>query len=75
MQIDLLEDKPVQLVPDFPQGGLMDPVEYADGRGKVLVRARLEADGDKRIVISELPYGVTTEKLITSIETQHNAVK
>ena len=68
-QIDLLEDRPIHLVPDFPQGGLMDPTGYADGRGKVLVRARIEADGDKRIVIREVPYGVTTESLINSIET------
>lgn len=57
------------LRPDFPTGGIIDSSEYNDGRGKVKVRARLEADGDKRVVISELPWGKTTESLMESIET------
>lgn len=76
-QIALLQDKPIQLYPDFPQGGLMEVSEYADGKGKVRVRARIEADGDKRVVIREIPAGTTTENLIASIETayQKNKVK
>lgn len=57
------------LRPDFPTGGIIDSSEYNDGRGKVKVRAKLEADGDKRVVISELPWGKTTESLMESIET------
>ena len=67
-QIDLLEGRRIKLRPDFPQGGLADVSEYDDGRGKVTVRARIEARGDKRVVIREIPYGTTTESLIASIE-------
>jgi topoisomerase-4 subunit A len=35
----------------------------------VKVRAKIEADGDKRVVITELPWGKTTESLMESIET------
>jgi topoisomerase-4 subunit A len=47
----------------------MDVEEYDDGNGKVKVRAAIEAKKDsKEIVIKEIPYGVTTESLINSIE-------
>ena len=38
-------------------------------RGRLSVRARLEPRGDKKIVITEILYGTTTESLISSIET------
>ncbi|AHH06103.1 Topoisomerase IV subunit A [Borrelia crocidurae DOU] len=57
------------LYPDFPTGGIVDVNEYADGNGKVLVRAKIEpTDDNKSILIKELPYGETTESLIASIE-------
>ncbi len=56
------------LFPDFPTGGFADVSEYADGTGKVLVRARLDTKDPKKIVIRELPFGSTTESLIASIE-------
>ena len=46
----------------------MDVSEYADGKGKIAVRARLNASDPKKLVIEELPYGVTSEALIESIE-------
>ena len=67
-QIDLLEGRPVELQPDFPHGGLADTSEYDDGRGKVTVRARIEARDEKRVVIREIPHGTTTESVIASIE-------
>ena len=67
-QIKHLQKKPFKLAPDFPQGGLIDVSEYDDGRGKVKVRARLEAPDDKSIVVREIPFGTTTESLIASIE-------
>ncbi len=63
-----IEGKPFQLLPDFLTGGLVDVSDYQDGLGKVLVRARLDTSDPKRIVIRELPFGSTTESLITSIE-------
>lgn len=63
-----LKGEPFRLYPDFPGGGCMDVSEYADGQGKVLVRAKLNTKDPKKIIIEEVPFGVTTEKLITSIE-------
>lgn len=63
-----LQGKPFTLYPDFPTGGLADVSEYKDGNGRVRVRAKLDLSDPKRIVIRELPYGSTTESLITSIE-------
>ncbi len=63
-----LKGESFQLFPDFPTSGIMDASGYADGLGKVLVRARLDTSDPKRIVIRELPFGSTTESLIESIE-------
>ena len=67
-QIAYLQDRPFQLRPDFPTGGLADFSAYDDGNGKVLVRAQLDTADPKRIVIRELAFGTTTEQLIASIE-------
>ncbi len=68
-QIALLRREDIALFPDFPQGGLMDALEYDDGRGKVRVRARLETSRDRKtMTIREVPYSTTTESLINSIE-------
>ncbi len=75
-QIRILKEEPYRgLRPDFPTGGIMDASEYDDGRGKVKVRAKIEADGEKRVVITELPWGVTTESLCASIETAYEKGK
>ena len=67
-QIAILEKKPFALLPDFPQGGLMDVSEYNKGNGRIRVRARFDQKGSDKLTITELPYGVTTESLIASIE-------
>ncbi len=67
-QIAILEDRSFQLYPDFPHGGIMDVSEYEDGAGRIRLRARIEADGDKKIIIREIPATTTTESLIASIE-------
>ena len=67
-QIALLEGDQVVLEPDFLSGGIMDVSEYDDGRGRVEVRARIDAVDEKHVVIREIPYGTTTESLIASIE-------
>ena len=67
-----LAGKKFELYPDFPTAGFVDVSEYKDGNGKVLVRAKLDTQDPKRIVIKELPFGSTTESIITSIE---NAAK
>ncbi len=67
-QIAILEKKPFQVFPDFFQGGLMDVSEYEDGNGKVKLRARFDKDQRTRLVIREVPFGTTTESIISSIE-------
>lgn len=63
-----LRGEPFALYPDFPGGGLVDVSDYADGQGKVRVRAKLDTQDPKRIVIREVPFGTTTESLMQSIE-------
>ncbi len=69
-EIELLKDpeKRIRCLPDFLQGGLMDATEYADGNGRIRLRAKLEPDGDKRIIIREIPFSTTTESVMASIE-------
>ena len=67
-QIAILQKKPFKLLPDFPQGALLDAREYDEGRGKVRCRAVIDQKDEATLVIRELPYGVTTETLINSIE-------
>lgn len=66
-QISIIQNKPFTVLPDFQTGGLMDVSEYNDGNGRIRLRASI-ARRDNRLVITELPYGQTTEKLIESIE-------
>ncbi|MEC7629912.1 MAG: DNA topoisomerase IV subunit A, partial [SAR324 cluster bacterium] len=67
-QISYLEEQPFELFPDFLTGGLLDVTQYSQGNGKVRVRAKMELVNEKTLVIRELPYGVTTESLIQSIQ-------
>lgn len=66
--IDTLHGKEVTLYPDFYGGGLVDVSSYEDGMGKVLVRAKVNTKDSKRIIIEELPFSVSTESMIKSIE-------
>ncbi|MCT4697189.1 MAG: DNA gyrase/topoisomerase IV subunit A [Candidatus Cardinium sp.] len=67
--IDLLQEKPVSLFPDFATGGLADCTQYNAGKrgGKVRVRARIVVRDQQTLVITEIPYGTTTTSLIDSI--------
>jgi len=67
--IDLLKGNPITLFPDFPSGGLIDCSKYNDGlRGsRIRVRARINILDHKTLIISEIPYGTTTDSLIDSI--------
>ena len=69
-QVAILQGKSFDLVPDFPQGGLMDASGYAKGTGKVKLRALIEPKAGLAgtLVIRELPAGTTTDSLIASIE-------
>ncbi len=63
-----LRGEPFRLYPDFPTGGIIDCADYQDGLGKIVSRARMDMSDEKKIVITELPYGSTTESLMDSIE-------
>lgn len=67
--ISYLQDKPFELYPDFPTGGMVDVSKYNDGArgGAVKVRARIEKVDRKGLVITEIPFGKTTSSLIESI--------
>jgi topoisomerase-4 subunit A len=67
-QVAVLQNKRFRVLPDFPQGGLMDPSDYNKGYGKIKVRAKIEKRDNNRLVVRELPFGTTTETLIASIE-------
>ena len=68
--IKILQNVPFEIYPDFPTGGLIDVSRYNDAAvgGRLRIRAKMHYD-DKRkaIVITELPYTVTTIDLISSI--------
>ena len=57
------------LYPDFQTGGLVDVSRYNDGArgGSVKVRAKIEKIDSKTLAITELPFGMTTPTLISSI--------
>ncbi|MHB1277739.1 MAG: DNA gyrase/topoisomerase IV subunit A [Bacteroidia bacterium] len=67
--IDQLRGKKVILYPDFPTGGMLDVSNYNSGMrgGKVRVRARIEEQDKKTLLIKDIPYGTTTTSLIESI--------
>lgn len=67
-EIAYLNGEQLLLYPDFPTAGMMDVSEYNDGNGKVRVRAKLDISDEKKIVITEIPYGTTTESVIASVE-------
>jgi len=67
-QVAYLQGDQHIVYPDFPTGGYADVSEYGDGNGKVLLRAKLDTSDPKRILIRELPFGSTTESIITSVE-------
>lgn len=68
--IAILRDEPFEIFPDFPTGGLIDVSKYADAAqgGRLRIRAKMHYDEKRKgIVITEIPYGVTTDVLIDSI--------
>jgi topoisomerase-4 subunit A len=67
--IKVLEEKPFKLYPDFQTGGIIDVGDYQAGKrgGKIKVRARITKKDKSTLIITELPYGVTTTTLVDSI--------
>lgn len=65
--IHILKGEDFEIFPDFPTGGAVDVSKYLDGAqgGKVRNRAKISIVDNKTLVITEIPYGTTTGKLIT----------
>jgi topoisomerase IV subunit A len=73
----ILENKDFSIFPDFLTGGLVDVSNYNDGHrgGKVRVRARIEEEDKKMLVIRDIPFGTTTTSLIDSVIKANDAGK
>ena len=65
-----LRGEEFQLYPDFPTGGEIDVSRYNDGErgGMVRIRSKItKTDDNKTLIISQVPYGTTTAKIIETI--------
>jgi topoisomerase-4 subunit A len=67
--IQILKGEKTNILPDFPTGGLADFSEYNEGfrGGRIKVRARIEEEDNKTLLIKDIPFGTTTNTLIESI--------
>jgi len=67
--IKCLRGKRFELLPDFQTGGSMDASNYNEGKrgGKVRVRAFIEEQDKKTLLIKSVPFAVTTTQLMESI--------
>ena len=67
--IAYLKGRSFKLYPDFPTGGMVDIADYNQGErgGRIKCRARIQVQDKKTLVITEVPYGTTTQSLIDSI--------
>ncbi|WP_446009151.1 DNA topoisomerase IV subunit A [Candidatus Electrothrix sp.] len=74
-QITYLEGDEFTLYPDFPKGGIVDVSDYDHGNGRLRCRARIEITDEKTITITELPYSLTTQSLMDSVEKAAKAGK
>lgn len=68
--ISHLRDEDFVLYPDFATGGIIDVSGYNDGRSgsRIRCRARIDISQKRCLRIREIPFGITTESLIASIE-------
>ena len=68
--LSYLREEEFQLYPDFPTGGEIDVSRYNDGErgGAVRIRAKIQkSDDNKTLIITEIPFGTTTTKIIETI--------
>lgn len=64
-----LQNKEIEIFPDFLTGGMADFSKYNEGirGGKVRVRAKISQPDKKTLIITEIPFATTTSSLIESI--------
>ncbi len=67
--IAVLKKEEFELLPDFFTGGIADFSEYNEGLrgGRIRVRAKIEIEKKRKLVIREIPFSTTTNSLIDSI--------
>jgi topoisomerase IV subunit A len=67
--IAVLRKQKINLLPDFPSGGIADFSKYNEGLrgGRIRIRAKIEKKDKKTLVITEVPFGTTTTSLIESV--------
>jgi topoisomerase-4 subunit A len=67
--INALRNNPVDLLPDFAQGGIADCTSYNGGSrgGRIRVRAKIETVKKHLLKVVEIPFGTTTTSLIDSV--------
>ncbi|MCR4681388.1 MAG: DNA gyrase/topoisomerase IV subunit A [Bacteroidales bacterium] len=65
--IKYLRGQDFEIYPDFPTGGTIDVSKYNNGAqgGKIRNRAKINIVDNKTLVITEIPFGTTTGKLIS----------
>ena len=62
--------------PDFPTGGIVEGLEglkdaYTTGKGRIIIKSRYEVEeekGNKRIVITEIPFEVNKALMVKKID-------
>src|SRR5690606_8002630 len=67
--IEILRGGKTNVLPDFPTGGLADFSEYNEGQrgGRVKIRAKIEEEDNKTLLIKEIPFDTATYSLNESI--------
>ena len=67
--VNVLQEKDFEIYPDFQTGCMADFSRYNDGirGGKVRIRAKINQQDKKTLVITEIPFGTNTTNLIDSI--------
>lgn len=67
--IAYLNGEDFELYPDFQTGGLLDVSRYNDGErgGRLRIRSKISKLDNKTLIISDVPYGVTTDSLMETI--------
>ncbi|MBD1396009.1 DNA gyrase/topoisomerase IV subunit A [Pontibacter sp. JH31] len=77
--IEVLKGRKTTLLPDFPNGGMVDVTNYNSGMrgGKIRVRATIEKVDKTMLIIRDVPYGITTTGLMESIvkASENNKIK
>ncbi len=67
--IDVLNEKPTKILPDFPTGCMADFSNYDAGKrgSKVRIRSHIEILNRSTLIIKDIPYNQTTTSVIDSI--------